>query len=135
MSYQNMTGKKFGSLTVTGPHPSKGFWYADCDCGTTGKFYRGTSLRSGNTKSCGCLKLKNPGRKPSPRSKPFISWTHMLDHTMASIHPIREYLKTQGVTVTKDSLLFINGKRFGPFKSPLHAIAEAINRTVRGIED
>lgn len=54
----DLTGQRFGRLTVIGLHPTetrKTFWYCQCDCGNY-KVVRADSLRSGAVKSCGCLK-------------------------------------------------------------------------------
>lgn len=55
-----LTGKQFNRLTVRRLAPIRDFkgevrWICDCECGTQGVIVRGTSLTSGNTKSCGCL--------------------------------------------------------------------------------
>ena len=57
-NFIDLTGQKFGRLTVIrkAKNPSEAHikWLCECECGnfiTT----RGTSLRSGITKSCGCL--------------------------------------------------------------------------------
>lgn len=52
----DLTGQKFGRLTVLAPAANAGSrtaWLCQCDCGkkTVVKTYR---LRSGHTKSCGC---------------------------------------------------------------------------------
>lgn len=68
--YEDLTGQKFGRLTVIGEaedllYPNKRYkdgvmvikrWYCKCDCeeGNT-IIARGDALRSGNTQSCGCL--------------------------------------------------------------------------------
>ena len=64
----DLTGKVFGRLTVLGPAPrpenSKNqykYWKCRCTCGKE-KVVDGGSLRSGNTKSCGCL-LKEQARE------------------------------------------------------------------------
>ena len=54
-----MIGKKFGLLTVIAKDENKTtkqniYWICQCDCGNL-KSVRGTSLRAGETKSCGCL--------------------------------------------------------------------------------
>ena len=49
----DLTGKKFGRLTVIGRAHGK-HWSAICDCGGTA-VSSGQSLREGKTKSCGCL--------------------------------------------------------------------------------
>lgn len=60
-NFKDLTGQKFGRLTVVGTVGKRGnyyYWKCRCDCGneiTT----RGTNLTSGATKSCGCLNLEN----------------------------------------------------------------------------
>lgn len=55
----DLTGQKFGRLTVLERDYSKkdkrAYWVCRCDCGAI-KTICGEKLRSGNTKSCGCLK-------------------------------------------------------------------------------
>ena len=51
------TGNKYGRLTVIGivnNEKTGTYWSCKCDCGNH-KVVLGSSLRSGNTKSCGCL--------------------------------------------------------------------------------
>lgn len=53
----DVTGKKFGKLTVLSPAPTrKGHarWICRCDCGRQHET-RYDALKSGKTKSCGCL--------------------------------------------------------------------------------
>lgn len=51
----DLTGKKFGKLTVLHRESDKGTkWICQCDCGNI-KSIEGYSLRSGNTQSCGCI--------------------------------------------------------------------------------
>jgi hypothetical protein len=51
-------GNRYGRLTVIeraeNTPDRKAQWLCKCDCGNTGIF-QGTKLRSGHTKSCGCL--------------------------------------------------------------------------------
>jgi len=57
----NLTGHKYGNLTVleeTRPVGKSRRWVCRCDCGNITIVYM-TSLRSGNTKSCGCIKSEN----------------------------------------------------------------------------
>lgn len=57
-NFIDLTGKRFGRLLVVGRHGYiKGkyiAWKCLCDCGQT-TIVRGSSLRSGNTRSCGCF--------------------------------------------------------------------------------
>lgn len=54
----DLTGKKFGKSTIIKrSYPNKNghlMWLCKCDCGTE-KIIEGNHLRSGHTKSCGCL--------------------------------------------------------------------------------
>lgn len=53
----DLTGMKFARLTVTQYSHTEGkkaFWHCVCDCGRAITLY-GAVLRSGNTRSCGCL--------------------------------------------------------------------------------
>jgi hypothetical protein len=63
------TGQRFFSLTVTGKSRLKNsngkwLWNCICDCGTKTRVAE-NNLKSGNTKSCGCIKLDaiNESRK------------------------------------------------------------------------
>lgn len=60
----NMTGLKFNRWTVLSeaPKPDRSkqsgkFWNCICECGTRQVVY-GTTIRSGDSKSCGCLKAE-----------------------------------------------------------------------------
>ena len=58
-------GDKFGRLTILDKHgidknSGKTVWSCKCDCGNT-KFVIGSELKSGHTKSCGCLKKEMVG--------------------------------------------------------------------------
>lgn len=55
---KDITGKRFGRLTVIGLQPTesrKTYWVCQCDCGNM-KIVRSDSLQCGAIRSCGCLK-------------------------------------------------------------------------------
>lgn len=56
--FVDITGEKFGMLTankrVENDHRGNVMWDCSCECGET-KIARGTSLRHGELKSCGCM--------------------------------------------------------------------------------
>ncbi len=86
----DLTGKKFGRLVVLkkvdndkwGAHQ----WLCKCDCGEE-KIIRGSSLKSGHTKSCGCLQQEKAaiscrkrtahGHAGQNRSQIYQSWIGM----------------------------------------------------------
>lgn len=53
----NIAGVRYGRLTAIEPIPETAptMWQCTCDCGANTKV-RGTALRSGHIKSCGCLR-------------------------------------------------------------------------------
>jgi len=58
-AFKDLTGKRFGKLTVVGPHPVRtGYnmirWICRCDCG--GEKLVTTSNLGRNTHSCGCIR-------------------------------------------------------------------------------
>lgn len=58
MRKHDLTGQRFGKLTVQSQGPNTGKflrWYCLCDCGNKSLVYA-SSLRTGNTKSCGCIR-------------------------------------------------------------------------------
>lgn len=72
-SFIDLTGNRYGDLVVIrrSDNTSKGLatWECLCDCGKT-TIVRGSSLRNGTVKSCGCRRIK---RKPNLR--------HGMSHT------------------------------------------------------
>lgn len=67
MNFKDLTGVKFGRLTVLGrsdnqPKGGYAIWVCKCDCGNISAV-RSYFLTSGHTKSCGCLKKEIVKRK------------------------------------------------------------------------
>lgn len=61
MNFIDLTGCKFGLLTVVERAPNDGrrtMWKCQCDCGNI-VVVRAENLKSGNTKSCGCQARRN----------------------------------------------------------------------------
>lgn len=58
MKLIDLTGKKFGRLTVQaqGPRTYQTMWQCVCDCGKKNVRVSGPNLRNGHTLSCGCLR-------------------------------------------------------------------------------
>lgn len=66
-----MVGERFGRLLVTALGPPNKHRKADvvCDCGTT-KTVDAQNLKTGATKSCGCLRREVSKARPQPRKPP-----------------------------------------------------------------
>ena len=76
----DLTGQRFGRLTVTERAQNKGrmtAWLCQCDCGNT-IVVNGNNLKNGSTKSCGCYR-KEYGRKSLTGNN--HQKTHGLCHT------------------------------------------------------
>jgi len=60
--FQDLTGQKFGRLTVIERAPNKNqktYWVCECNCGSNKEVVVwATSLKNGDIKSCGCLKVE-----------------------------------------------------------------------------
>lgn len=69
----DLTGEQFGRLTATlrGPDAPGRLgqvqWFCSCTCGNE-RLIRATDLRSGNTKSCGCLNRESSSKRASARN-------------------------------------------------------------------
>jgi hypothetical protein len=83
MKLVDLSGQHFGRLTVLerAPHKSGGHvcWRVRCECGEE-RIVQGDSLRSGHTRSCGCLsaELAAARLRANPRWHPT---THGHSHT------------------------------------------------------
>ena len=112
----DITGQKFNRLTVlkaTTIRTGAGCisWECRCDCGVK-LIVKGTNIRSGNTKSCGCLKLETAKKQMTTHgysgSRTYVSWNGMLTRCM---NPnVREYVKYggRGIKVCKRWFKFEN---------------------------
>ena len=73
-----MIGKRFGAYVVLGASssPTRGsnrYWECQCDCGVV-KDVQGCNLKSGASKSCGCVKNQKHGMSRSPE---YTTWRAM----------------------------------------------------------
>jgi hypothetical protein len=107
----DLTGRRFGRTTVLGLAGSNGrrlVWRCRCDCGTE-TIVLGTSLRSGNTKSCGCLEREVRSRGTSLRhghachnnSPTYNSWRGMVERCSNPNHVMWKRYGGRGIAVCK----------------------------------
>ena len=54
----DLTGQKFGKLTAIEKVNNEGYWKWQCECGKQ-KIIKADSVKSGRTRSCGCLRLED----------------------------------------------------------------------------
>lgn len=78
LKIKDETGRIYGRLTVLGPHPERVrgcvAWVCRCECGNL-TVVSGSSLRSGNTKSCGCMRRDEANSRQLPPNKPKLKYS------------------------------------------------------------
>jgi hypothetical protein len=116
MSKINMLNKKFGRiLVIKDLYKTKNesaIWLCKCDCGTLVEI-QGRSLRSGYTRSCGCLQrevtrqmglnhkkhgdksMRNPARL-------YIIWTSIKDRCFNPKEPAFKYYGGRGISMCSE---------------------------------
>lgn len=129
--FQDLTGQKFGLLTVEYIAPKKGkqtTWSCKCECGKI-KPIRATHLKSGFIKSCGCFKTrygdKNPNFKHGKRCSPeYWPWQALKDRcTNKNRRDFQDY-GGRGITVCDRWLNSFENfySDMGPRPSPKHSV-------------
>jgi hypothetical protein len=102
-------GKTFGYLVVIKERYIKGLQqvYCKCKCGRH-VWVKKNNLKSGNTKSCGCLQIEHPARtthgkcKVNGRRNPTYSvWCSLSQKVNNKNHPDYKYYGQKGIKVCK----------------------------------
>lgn len=106
---EDLTGQRFGRITVLGfdhfDKWNKGRWLCRCDCG---KIWTVDThqLKSGHTKSCGCLKAQMAGDRTRTHgqsgSKLYRVWAAMLKRCENPNDPGYKNYGGRGITVCED---------------------------------
>ena len=112
---KDLTGKKFGRLTVNGfshiDSSKKRCWLVTCDCGNEMTVI-GRSMTSGNTKSCGCLNLEVLQDRMTThgmsKSNAYNSWQKMKDRCLNPKNKDYRHYGGRGITFCKRWLKFEN---------------------------
>ena len=107
----DLTGQKFGRLTVIRfDHSQNGrkYYLCQCDCGNL-KTVSSHSLKSGNTKSCGCLhkeilvQRNKDNRIHHPESERLLRiWRAMLHRCYKETDEHYDYYGGRGIKVCDD---------------------------------
>lgn len=105
-NFKNLEGKVFGRLTVIGlsekSKPRKIYWECLCQCGNI-KSISSTSLRSGNTKSCGCLRKEMLSSSKSTHKKSnspeYNCYHHMIKRCYDKNNSAYQYYGARGIKV------------------------------------
>ena len=110
MAKKDYTGQRFGRLSVIAEagrsiHGGNVIWYCQCDCGRS-RDVLSTSLRLGDTTSCGCLQKElatiratTHGHAKGRTTRTYNSWANMLARCRnAKHHEFKDY-GGRGITV------------------------------------
>lgn len=111
----DLTGEKYGRLTVVEfSHRDKNrryYWSCKCDCGNI-VIVSGNNLKSGNTKSCGCLNtLKRIQRKKTHGmygTRIYRIWNGMIMRCTNQNIPIYNNYGARGISVCNEWRKFNN---------------------------
>ena len=111
----NHTGKKFGRLTALEYKliNHKGHWFCKCDCGNTKSISTG-KLTSGNTRSCGCLKLESDAKQHGvikhnlSRTRFYSIWTNARQRCFNPNQTAYAKYGARGIKVSEEWLNFDN---------------------------
>lgn len=113
---KDITGMKFGRLTALEPAGSNKFnkvlWRCKCDCGAN-TIVAGTSLRNGETRSCGCLHRETSaenGRKSresitkhhDSHQKLYFVWRSMRNRCLNEKNPRYKDWGGRGISVCEE---------------------------------
>ena len=104
MKVVNEIGNKYGKLTVLSRADSlngRAMWKCLCECGTETNV-RGTHLRQGNIKSCGCLVSTINGLS---NHRLYNTYTHMVDRCTNTSNKDYPYYGGKGIKVLFTSLI------------------------------
>lgn len=127
MYYKDLTGQKFGKLTVLKYSHSKNhrsYWLCQCECGNT-TIVSASELRTENTKSCGCLRvellLKRSITHGGKHTKLYDIWTSLKGRTLCKTNQRYADYGGRGITICAEWLDFtkfeqwakLNGYREG----------------------
>ena len=115
----DITGERYGRLVVIRELSKNSIgetmWLCQCDCGRL-IILRGSSLRSGNTRSCGCLKgesLKTRGiTHNGTGTRLYHIWANMIQRCTNENNKCWARYGGRGITVCDEWFYFTNFKKW-----------------------
>lgn len=117
----DLTGEKFGRLTVKGradeyisPKGQKYIrWYCDCDCGKKNIIIKGNHLKSGNTKSCGCLDSETTAQRNRDYCKKYNTYDLSGEYGIGYTSKGEEfYFDLENYDLIKDYCWYLDKDRY-----------------------
>lgn len=133
--FRDLKGEVFGRLTALEKHAhndkfNKVRWVCECECGAT-VLVTGEKLRSGNTKSCGCLMREvsskngiNNRKHGMTKSPEYKTWWGMKDRCCNPDNPSYKDYGARGIEVCNEWMISFElfFKELGPRPSPAHSL-------------
>lgn len=112
MAIKDLTGKKFGRLTVIklmGVGKDRySLWFCECDCGNT-KLAHAGRLRNGTLRSCGCLhseqakeNYKHCIKHGLSQTRIYSIWKGMLERCENSKSKVYKHYGERGITICEE---------------------------------
>lgn len=107
---KDLTGQRFGRLTVLYESPERlgGFacWVCKCDCGNITKPIRSNNLKSGTTKSCGCLSRETTQKRSlkhgCSNSKIYRAWENIKTRCLNNNSDDFKNYGARGIKICKE---------------------------------
>lgn len=104
-----MIGKRFGRLTVTAESGRSKtglvMWECKCDCGSS-VIVRGTHLREGSIRSCGCIRREEASTRHSAHRKTntrvYRIWRNMKTRCYNPKHKHFKHYGGRGITICEE---------------------------------
>lgn len=133
--FKDLSGQVFGRLTALTKHElndkfNKVRWVCECECGST-LLVTSEKLRTGNTRSCGCLSIETSraqglkNRKHGmTKSTEYKIWGGMKDRCYNPKHPAYENYGGRGIEVCNEWMISFEAffKELGPRPSLNHTL-------------
>lgn len=108
----DLTGRSFGLLTVLSLAPTgdrKRHWICLCGCSRE-TVVSGANLRSGNTRSCGCVRSQKSGERRRShgrtRTPEYRAWSQLIQRCTNPKNPRYSTYGARGISVCKRWLQF-----------------------------
>lgn len=111
----DLTGQRFGSIAVIGEDTcgqgkdkeKRVRWICQCDCGKVWSV-RGSNLRQGNTRSCGCLNNKQKLKHGLINTPEYYTWKSMIQRCTNPKARAYNHYGGRGITVCDSWMVFEN---------------------------
>ena len=112
---KDITGQRFGRLVAISlhsratqkPKPRSSYWLCRCDCGNE-VIVRLAQLGNGQTRSCGCVRIKHGQNMRGVTSLAYNSWTTMIQRCTNPNYDVFQWYGARGIKVCDRWFVFEN---------------------------